>query len=185
MSKRKSKLTPKKMIQIGVILLVFVGCSFFVLNLLNRSNETSEENEPPISNKEKKENKEKQKETEITDKNTEQEEKKEEHRNYEGDNPNDKEELTGNITAARTSGENYIIRVNIDQFITSGTCNLVLEKDGKSYSDQANISSLTSASTCEGFDIPTSELESGEWKLTINLSSEGKTGKIEEGVIVE
>ena len=33
-------------------------------------------------------------------------------------------------------------------------------------------------STCEGFDVPVSELDSGLYQIVINLDADGKTGAI-------
>ena len=96
---------------------------------------------------------------------------------YEGADPNEAEDLTGVITYAAVSGDNLMIRVNIDQYLDSGSCELSLVQGGVKYSDIANISSVTTA-TCEGFNVPVSELGSGNYQIIIKLSSGGKTGTI-------
>lgn len=96
---------------------------------------------------------------------------------YEGDNPNEAEELTGVVTYAAVNGDNLMIRVNIDQYLDSGNCELSLIQGGVKYSNTANISSVTTA-TCEGFNVPVSELGSGNYQIIIKLSSDGKTGTI-------
>ena len=96
---------------------------------------------------------------------------------YEGDNPNEAEELTGVVTYAAVKGDNLMIRVNIDQYLDGGSCELSLNQGGVKYSDIANISSVTTA-TCEGFNVPVSELGSGNYQIIIKLSSDGKTGTI-------
>ena len=49
---------------------------------------------------------------------------------YEGGDPNTSESLTGAITYAGVSGSEIMIRTNIDQYLTTGKCELVLERGG-------------------------------------------------------
>lgn len=98
---------------------------------------------------------------------------------YEGENPNSAEGLTGVITHAGVSGANLVIRVNIDQYLESGTCTLGLRKEGMNlYGAEARIVPSASTATCEGFDVPVSELESGNIRIVVYISSGGKTGEI-------
>lgn len=95
---------------------------------------------------------------------------------YEGEDPNTLEELTGSLTFAQVSDNNLVIRVNIDQYLTSGTCSLSLSNG---YAAEAAIIPTGSIySSCEGFDIPVSSLPSGTLNINIRLSSDGKTGTI-------
>lgn len=96
---------------------------------------------------------------------------------YEGSDPNEAGELTGVITYAAVSGDNLIIRVNIDQYLDGGSCELSLSQGGVKYSDTANISSVTTA-TCEGFNVLVGELEAGNYQIEIKISSDGRTGII-------
>lgn len=99
---------------------------------------------------------------------------------YDGESPNKSETLTGLITYADVKDGELIIRVNIDQFLQSGNCNLVLSKNGVThYSQSVGIVESVTTSTCDGFKISTSELPSGNLQVEINLDSDGKSGKIE------
>lgn len=99
---------------------------------------------------------------------------------YEGESPNKSETLTGLITYADVKDDELTIRVNIDQFLQSGNCNLTLSKNGVThYSQSVGIVESVTTSTCDGFKIPTSELPSGNLQVEINLDSDGKSGKIE------
>lgn len=99
---------------------------------------------------------------------------------YEGESPNKSETLTGMITYANVADNELVIRVNIDQFLQSGTCNIALSRNGVThYSQSVGIVESVTTSTCDGFKIPASELPSGNLQVEINLESEGKTGKIE------
>ena len=97
---------------------------------------------------------------------------------YEGENPNRKEELTGVVTYAGVNGSDLIIRVNIDQYLASGSCELNLVQDDVVHSDAADIVSAAATATCEGFNVPTGGLESGNYQIVIKISSGGKAGTI-------
>ena len=102
---------------------------------------------------------------------------KEEIIQYEGDNPNTQDDLTGVITYAGVSGGNLMIRVNIDQYLEDGTCELSLVQNGVVYSDAANIVGSAATATCEGFNVPAGGL-GGQYEIIISLSSGEKAGVI-------
>ncbi|MBQ6396066.1 hypothetical protein IJH89_00590 [Candidatus Saccharibacteria bacterium] len=104
---------------------------------------------------------------------------------YEGNNPNSAESLTGSVSTARFSsdGKTLVIRVNIDQYLSSGSCHLVIS-DGQGTAPvekSVEIVPEASTSTCAGFDISASELSalSRPLSITISLSSGAKTGSLE------
>lgn len=98
---------------------------------------------------------------------------------YEGDNANDSDSLTGVITYAAVVGNKLTIRVSIDQYLSNGTCGLTLSRgDDTIHSSIANIIGSASTSTCEGFDVPISELGGGAMDININLSSGEREGVI-------
>ena len=98
---------------------------------------------------------------------------------YDGEDPNEANELSGAVTFAGVNGEKLMIRVNIDQYLTEGKCELTLKKDGANiYSSIANIIGSASTSTCEGFDVPTSELGGGTVEININISAGERSGVI-------
>lgn len=104
---------------------------------------------------------------------------KEDVKQYDGESPNTTETLTGVISYAGVSGSDLIIRVNIDQYLASGSCKLALLKDGTIiYNSTAEIESSVSTSTCDGFKISTAELKSGELTIEITLEADNKSGKI-------
>ena len=96
---------------------------------------------------------------------------------YEGDDPNEREELTGVVTYAGVNDGALMIRVNIDQYVNSGTCELNLQGN-TTYSDTANIVGGASTATCEGFNVPANVLASGTYQIIIKINSGGKTGTI-------
>ncbi len=104
---------------------------------------------------------------------------------YEGEDPNTEVGLSGVMTYAGVSGEKLMVRVSIDQYLTAGTCELSLKKDGAViYSDTAGIIGSAATSTCEGFDIPVSSLGAngttgmGKIEMEIKISAGGKSGVI-------
>ena len=104
---------------------------------------------------------------------------KEEIIQYDGDNPNENSGLTGVITYAGVSGEYLMIRVNIDQYLSSGRCDLTLTRNGETvFSDATTIIDSASTSTCEGFNVPVSQLGNGNVQVIVNLKSGEKSGVI-------
>lgn len=99
---------------------------------------------------------------------------------YDGNDPNLEESLTGSITTARIEGDKLIIRVTIDQYLSSGTCSLTVTNGEQTIEKTANITPIASTSSCEGFDIATSELNNLENKISIKIkiTSGDKTGNI-------
>lgn len=108
---------------------------------------------------------------------------KEEIVQYDGGNPNMADNLTGVITYAGVNGENLMIRVNIDQYLSSGECSLSLKRNNNTiYSDTARIIDAASTSTCEGFNVSTNGLGNGEVEILIGIVADGKSGEIRGGV---
>lgn len=98
---------------------------------------------------------------------------------YDGDDPNDAESLSGVVTYAGVNGNNLVIRVNIDQYLTSGQCKLALMKDEVvAYSDVVNIAGGPSTASCEGFDVPISKIGSGDIEIVVEIKSGDKNGVI-------
>ena len=98
---------------------------------------------------------------------------------YEGESPNKSETLTGLITYADVVNDELVIRVNIDQFLQSGSSNLTMSRNGVThYSQTVGIQESVTTSTCDGYKIPVSELPKGDLVVEIDLNSEGKSGKI-------
>ena len=97
---------------------------------------------------------------------------------YEGANPNTYESITGSITTARFDGDKLLVRVTIDQYLSSGTCKLALSDGAHELERTANLVPIASTSSCEGFDVQ--GLESFSRPITINISliSGDKTGNI-------
>ena len=98
---------------------------------------------------------------------------------YEGDNPNEAEVLSGVVTFAGVNNERLVIRTSIDQYLTSGLCELTLERNGVAiYNGIVNIGGNATTSACDGFDIDLAGLEEGEVQITIDLSANERVGTI-------
>lgn len=104
---------------------------------------------------------------------------KEEIRQYDGDDPNEKSELTGVITYAGVSGDYLRIRVNIDQYLSNGRCDLTLARNNETvFTDSTTIIDSVTTSTCEGFDVLLNQLGNENLKIIVNLKSGEKSGVI-------
>ena len=98
---------------------------------------------------------------------------------YDGEDPNKAETLSGVVTYAGVSGDKLMIRVNIDQYLEGGECGLTLSRAGASiYSSIANVIENASTATCEGFDVPVSRLGGGVTEININVNSGERSGTI-------
>ena len=103
---------------------------------------------------------------------------KEEVKQYEGEDPNKLDKLTGAVTYVDKVGDNLVIRVNIDQYLSGGSCEIVLKNGADVYNEVVNIIDSAATSTCEGFNVPLAGLPSGKTQIIIYLSAEEKVGEI-------
>ena len=102
---------------------------------------------------------------------------------YEGEDPNKAEELSGVVTMASVVDGTLMIRTNIDQYLGAGSCELQILRGGEViYSSTANIVAAASTATCQGFDVPVAAVGSGEAQIIINLNAEGKNGTMNSEV---
>ena len=90
-----------------------------------------------------------------------------------GEAENSKPDNSGAFSLTQTSGSvdgsTYRLRYLIST-VGTGTCNLSLTKNGKVVTKLADVQSLASGSTCQGFDIPMSELSSGIWNANLKVT---------------
>lgn len=98
---------------------------------------------------------------------------------YEGEDPNKAEELTGAVTYAGVNNGTLIIGVNIDQYLNSGKCDLsLLRNGGVIYSESVDIIADVTTSSCDEINTPVVGLGNGNTEIVIKLSANGKTGTI-------
>ncbi len=102
---------------------------------------------------------------------------------YDGEDPNSAEELSGAITYAGFNDDGLMIRVNIDQYVDGGECRLDLMRDGVLIHEEVTgIVGNVSTASCDGFDVPIDIIGEGAVEIEIHLDSNGKTGVIRGGV---
>ncbi len=102
---------------------------------------------------------------------------------YSSDDANSSPSLTGAINFKSVVDGNLMIRTTIDQMV-SGTCQLKLTSGQKVVTKESAIVQNPSSSTCEGFNVPTNELGSGNWQIEIHTSGDGKTGTLKDSVTI-
>lgn len=157
-----------------LLFLVLLGVAITVVVLV-KNNYFSEKQENTVRQSE---NSDKPEEKPNEDK-LEEQKQEEKVPQYDGESPNKSETLTGLITYADIINEELVIRVNIDQFLQSGNCNLTMSRNGATYYTQSvGIQESVTTSTCDGYKIPVSELSKGDFQVEIDLESDGKSGKI-------
>jgi type II secretory pathway pseudopilin PulG len=92
--------------------------------------------------------------------------------------------LIVNLSSSGRDASTYRLRYLIEQNLASGTCTLTLTNGSKKITRQVPIQSLSSSSTCQGFDIDMSELSIGKWQADITVQSGNQTGKSSSTVTV-
>ena len=97
---------------------------------------------------------------------------------YSGDNPNEKEQISGAITYIGISNDTLAVRVNIDQYIEEGNCIITLAGAKTDYAEAARVIDSAATSTCEGFNIPLSVLKDNHLDIIIEVRSDTKQGII-------
>lgn len=99
---------------------------------------------------------------------------------YEGEDPNQLEELTGSIPFKNTTNGVLSISATIDQYlINAGTCTLTLSQNGQSaYTETVAAVADVTTSVCETFHIPTANLPAGSYQIKIIITGDNKTGTI-------
>ena len=159
---------------VGAVLLVVIGVGGFLI-FKNNAGEKTDETETSETEEQKITEPEQAETGELSEGVTE----KAKVVQYEGEDPNEAEDLSGVVTYAAVSGSNLVIRVSIDQYLSEGSCELTLRRGGVTiYNSIASIVGNASTSTCEGFDVPTGELGGGNVEIVINLSAGGRNGVI-------
>lgn len=104
---------------------------------------------------------------------------------YEGEDINRLERLTGVINYKGVNSDKLMLRLTIDQLLHSGNCQLILTSStGKTVTRTASIESGPSSSSCQGFDVPLNQLEQGEHKIKIEVTADNKTGTFEDEVTI-
>lgn len=85
-------------------------------------------------------------------------------------------ELDVHFTAVNQYEDTVQIRAEISELVNSGTCTLTLTKGDATITKTANTQASASISTCQGFDIPVSELSPGEWNIHLTVTNNNNKG---------
>ena len=178
MAKKKQKKTKKIIYWLFMLILLIAaaGVTYLVWDSYFNDQKNDTETSSESSNEEEERKPEKEKvEVELKSEAPE----KEKVVQYDGEDPNTAQGLSGAITRASVTGSKFVLRVNIDQYLTEGTCELTIKRNGATiYNSIASIIGNASTATCEGFDIPVNQLGGGPVEININLSADGKGGVI-------
>lgn len=96
---------------------------------------------------------------------------------YEGENPNELDHLTGIITYAEIADNTLSSMVSIDQYLGSGTCTARL-KSGEQIilTVEKDIEADASTSHCGPITMNLSGIGGGRYSLEVEISGGGKTG---------
>ena len=94
--------------------------------------------------------------------------------------------FTGIINYKAVKDDALVIRSTINTSIDSGTCDLILTHtlSGKKVTKESAVIANPSSSTCEGFDVPLSELSSGTWNIVIKIDSRDVKGNLEDTITI-
>lgn len=90
--------------------------------------------------------------------------------------------LSTSITVSEVNGSTLYIRNEIRGVYASGTCVLTLTNDSKTIRKRSGIQALAKVSTCQGFNIPTSELSPGTWNINLTVTIGDKKGTAQGSV---
>ncbi len=102
---------------------------------------------------------------------------------YEGENPNELDHLTGLITYTEVKDGTLVAMVSIDQYLGNGTCVANLKNDGGiAASAEQAIEADASTSHCGPITVNLAGASGGKYQLEVVISSGGKTGTITSNV---
>lgn len=88
-------------------------------------------------------------------------------------------------TASAQNGTTYQLRYLIDSVDNAATCTLTLKNGSSTVTKTAGTQALAQSSTCQGFDIPTSELSVGTWQVTLVVSGGNISGTTSSTIQVQ
>ncbi len=93
---------------------------------------------------------------------------------YEGEINQD--EITAVINSKSVQNNQLLLRVTINQQLSTGTCDLTLVNQAtqKTVNKQVKVIQNPSSASCAGFDVPLNELGIGQWSVKIDIKSGAK-----------
>lgn len=69
--------------------------------------------------------------------------------------------------------------------LSGGVCTLTLTKDNSTKTYTANVEWLGTYYSCQGFDVPYTDLSVGEWQLTLSVRQDNNSGEASRAATVE
>ena len=100
---------------------------------------------------------------------------------YEGEDPNQLDELTGSITRRTVSGGELTVIASIDQYLSSDSCCRLILKDSSGAevrsTDTISVDAEATSSACGPLTVSASQL-SGAYTIDIVITSPDKSGHI-------
>lgn len=88
-------------------------------------------------------------------------------------------------SASGQNGSTYQLRYLIESVVNDATCTLTLKKGSAVVTKTSKTQALPQSSTCQGFDIPTTELSPGTWEMTLIVTGENITGSTSSTIRVQ
>lgn len=104
-----------------------------------------------------------------------------------GTQPSDPSSSNVNVqtSASAQNGATYQLRYLISSVENDATCTLTLTKGSSTVTKTAKTQALAQSSTCQGFDIPTSELSPGTWQAVMVVSGNNINGSASSTIQVQ
>lgn len=103
---------------------------------------------------------------------------------FEGEDPNQLDQLTGSITYRNVEQGTLSVAVIINQSLRQpGTCTLILTgpNQERRTATSAAVVDVT-ASVCETLELPVGGLGHGEYTIEVQLSGDGKSGSVKDRI---
>ena len=176
-SKRKNKNNKNSsfgFIQIFLILVFVAGMTFLCLSLFTPS-KVDHEDAPlntVVNNTDQK-----KKETKIPEKKEEGENPEKTPKQNEDTPTTDTKEINLSLTKNEVVGDKYMLRINIYEEVANGTCELEMKSTKGDYVKRSAkvIEAGADYASCEGFDILTSGIASGNYSFTVKVTIGDRT----------
>ena len=103
----------------------------------------------------------------------------------ESNKPANSQSISVNFSAANqdVAGGPVIIKALING-TTTGTCKLIMAKDGTEKTYTALVTNLGTYYGCDGFSVPVSDLSAGSWRVLLTVTSGSSGGSAEQQIEV-
>ena len=92
--------------------------------------------------------------------------------------------VTLTITALDQTSTELEVRAEFNKITSQGTCTLSLTSGSQTVTRTANVQPLASVSTCQGFNVPLSNLSPGVWTATVSFSDSTSTASASKQITI-